>query len=401
MRLFFYLFLLLFIRGIAFPLDLQKEGSIEYDLNSTEYKIHDFFWYTFAYDFENSNLIAQLFSPNNSRSGNYKLVDKSKKTTLSVLKVLGNDGTIIGDFTTSNSYSEGSVVAPSFVRYRNKKIEVYDTDLRRHNIYSYRNNKYNIVKVIDLGDYASGYSTYLHNGMVYNSYNYIFLRDSSLSAQVCEIEKDKYSEISYDTKNPTGLMSYLPYREFTGYILKNKDYKEKESLKKMYKDVETILEMETTIAMYAIDSFIFGEDFYYGINLFGTEIVEHNYNNKVVNRYSIDPIKKLREMEFPITGKDLKELKSKFEKRDSRVHQAFFDSDENNILLIFEAGKLLQNKGVAKHKLFIFSLDKKKVIGEISIEFTPIGYDSNSNTLAGLKYINEKEFILEKYHLTF
>ena len=90
-----------------------------------------------------------------------------------------------------------------------------------------------------------------------------FLRDKELSAQVCDIEKGKYSEISYDAKEPLGLMNYSAYREFTGYNFKNEN-----------PDIETIIEIETTKIIYVINSFIFGADRYYGVNSFGTEIVE-------------------------------------------------------------------------------------------------------------------------------
>ena len=128
------------------------------------------------------------------------------------------------------------------------------------------------------------------------------------------------------------------------------------------------------------------------------KLLNNNYNDKITNSYSIDPIKKLREIEFPVNERKVKE---QFKNRESKLHQAYFDSDENNILLAFEAGKFLQSKGIAEKKLFIFSLNEKKVIDEVDIDFTPISYEAESNTLVGLKYINSKEFILEKYKLTY
>ena len=42
-----------FFRGTVFTLELEKQEIIKYNLIDTEYKIYNFFWYTFAYDFEN------------------------------------------------------------------------------------------------------------------------------------------------------------------------------------------------------------------------------------------------------------------------------------------------------------------------------------------------------------
>ncbi|MBN1968050.1 MAG: hypothetical protein JXR48_02970 [Candidatus Delongbacteria bacterium] len=256
-----------------------------------------------------------------------------------------------------------------------QKVGVWNSEsIQMENLYQH-NNHFMIGKVYPYKNkiFASGYST--------------LLIDSSKTCVMVNFESSKYEENTLEEVSFKGFYDISKFQ---------KNYKIRDLIKTEEPFMKRHIEFLNTASIFANSNYALKKDNFFVINCFGAEILEYDYDLNILNKFGLDEIVKLRDIELGDLT-DINQLKGN--KRASSVTNFFHNDNNNTFIIQYKFSKFMQENGYPETEIFIFSIDKNKIIDRFPFKGDINGYDPTKNRISILNNIDDSTFEVEIYEI--
>ncbi|PIE77671.1 MAG: hypothetical protein CSA15_11660 [Candidatus Delongbacteria bacterium] len=178
------------------------------------------------------------------------------------------------------------------------------------------------------------------------------------------------------------------------------DIKERLNFSRFYNKqlpMESFFEFLGISPIYGFSLFYFEKEFFYIMNSFGNEIVKMDFDHKVLDRFKIDTIRNLRDLELKnITKKEFRGARRK-----SILLSFFYDKKRERFIIQFNNSKYLEDLGYPDKSIFIYSIKERGVVEEFSFNISGIinGFDPETGRVSVINQNSNDCFELEIYEL--
>ncbi|PID30020.1 MAG: hypothetical protein CR982_01720 [Candidatus Cloacimonadota bacterium] len=343
---------------------------------------------TSAFDFKKKQVIVTLSDKNgkvsNSNGYSYNFLDK-KNLKKAILLFDCENRTEPKRFGTTGNSREAFGKTHS-LQFNDDKIISF-----QFNKIGVWNSNSTLEKLFETELSFSGDKFIIKNNTVYGSGSYPLLIDSVKSCIKLDFEKSKYEEGTYD------ISSSKAFDDIS-------DFEKRYRLDRLFiKDDET----SNNADKYFSESVLSGtsllfpiENSFFILNNSGKAILEMDYNLNTINSYPINELIKRRDLELDkITLNDIKNDFNSPMLRISRLLNFFYNQYKEEFYIQIDNSKFMMGKGLPDKEIWVYSIERKKVIKKIPFDRRINGFDPKTNRISCIRDIDDQNFEVQIYEI--
>jgi len=300
------------------------------------------------------------------------------------VEVFNSNGIHQGSIGKINSYVNGGIVEPAYMKYNDSIIYILDFATKRINTFRSRGNVFDFEYSIYYDEYFVGYIIEIIDNKIFTSNPRQFLSNHENSGVVYEIIDDHEYDNSMDIKEIT---QFIPVDEFRSFF----GYDDNTNLDSIGDLTPSMIEIIKTRGLYTKVHYETDlKNNIYAINAFGTEINKFDSNFNIIGKNKIKAFEEIRLEERNIKEKSSSHWNDLY----SECNGVFYKENTNTIILYYRFSKdMSEIKGFSRALLFLSADTLEPTSDIIPINFIPIQVNNKTNEMIAFNFINEQPVI--------